>query len=391
MLKRDLKSFLHSLAASSVFLILLVSICFGAAAAMIGGKSLSDDVLKVAIVDNEDSVISRILINTVSDMEYIRTILEVEKTDEESALLVVESGECAAAIILPENFVSDVVYGREACGQVYLSSAVSAQSDAIASAVNVGEKLLAAGQFGVFAGDRLIRAAGADDNLRNSYITKANTGLIAEIMSGSDRYFDVEYLSYANSRLTIAQYFFVCWLCALLFLISLFFIKFFTKDCTRGMLSRLASNKIGTVRFMLWKIVLLTVFRYVIILAAVLPLREILGITPNFVTPMVAAFYITVVGACLNLCTGDGITSNTVVTLVGLLLCGGLVPMDVLPLPVRYIGRLTPLGAAKSMLEPMLGAGYDPMPLCFAAVYTVLAVVLIRSRLNGIISGKCDV
>ena len=87
MLKRDLKSFLHSLAASSVFLILLVSICFGAAAAMIGGKSLSDDVLKVAIVDNEDSVISRILINTVSEMEYIRTILEVEKTDEESALL----------------------------------------------------------------------------------------------------------------------------------------------------------------------------------------------------------------------------------------------------------------------------------------------------------------
>ncbi len=390
MLKRDLKFFFRSLAASFLLLLLLAVICIGAAAAMTKGASSKSDIIKVAIVDNEDSVISRVLINTISEMEYIHPLLSVETTDEESARSKVMSGECTAAIILPENFVSDIAHGRESKGQIYLSTSLSSQGELIESAVNFGEKLIVSGQFGIFAGERLIKEANAGDDVHDDYLLKSNTRFIAELMADPERYFTVEELSYENSGLDTMQYFVICWLSAMLFLISLFFIPFFTRDCTRGLLSRLSSYKIGTVRFMFWKLVIMTVFRYIIILAVILPLGGFLNITPNLIAPLIAAFFITLVGACLTMCTGDGITSNTLVTLGGLLLCGGLIPMKLLPMGVRFIGRITPLGAAKAILEPMFGASWDPPSLCFAVVYAVLSVILIRARIRNIISGKFE-
>ncbi|MBQ8250146.1 MAG: ABC transporter permease [Clostridia bacterium] len=390
MLKRDLKFFFHSLARASLLLVLLASICIGAAAAMTGGASSKGDIIKVAIVDNEDSVISRILINTISEMDYIRSMISVEQTDEESAMEAVKSGECTAAIILPENFISDIARGRESQGNVYLSKTVSSQGELIESAVNFGEKLIVSGQFGVFAGEHVIDEHDAGDEVHDDYLLKSNTAFLAEIMADPQRYFTVEELSYENSGLDTVQYFVVCWLCAMLFLISLFFIQFFMRDCTRPLLSRLASYKLGAARFMLWKLVIMTLFRYIIILAVILPLSEPLSITVNLITPLAAAYFITLSSACLTMCTGDGITSNTLVTLGGLLLCGGLIPTRLLPIGVRYIGQMSPFGAAKAIIEPMFGASPDPVGLCFALVYAALSAILIKSRITNIISGKCD-
>ncbi len=390
MLKRDLKFFLHSLARVSLLLVLLALICIGAVMGMTGGASSKSDTIKVAIVDNEDSVISRILINTISQMEYIRSMISIEQTDEESAIESVKSGKATAAIILPEDFIKDIAYGRESKGKVYLSKTVSSQSKLIESAVIFGEKLIVSGQFGVFAGERLVKASGAGNDAHDDYLLKSNTAFIAEIMSDPERYLTVEELSYENSGLNTVQYFVVCWLCAMLFLFSLFFIQFFMRDCTRPLLSRLASYKLGAARFMFWKLVIMTPFRYIIILAVLIPLRGYLGISINFITPLIAAFFITLLSACLTMCTGDGITSNTLVTLGGMLLCGGLVPTKLLPIGVRYIGRMSPLGSAKAIIEPMFGASPDPLGLCFALVYAVLSLILIKSRITNIISGKCD-
>lgn len=357
---------------------------------MIAGGKTERDTVNVAVVDNEDSVISRILIHTVSEMEYVRPLLSVETMDEASAEAAIGDGTCAAAIVLPSDFLNDIAHGERTKGRILLSSSVAAQGDMIASTARFGERLLVSGQYGVFAGERLLRERHAEAAVYEGYLAAANTSLIASVMTGSESYFSEECVSYENSGLTFEGYFTLCWLTAFLFLLTLFFMPLFTRDCTRGVLSRLASYKIGRVRFMLWKIVLLTLFRYVLLLVALFALRGVTDVRIDLITPLAASFYITAVGACLTVCTGDGITANAAVTLVGMLLCGGLVPLHLLPDGVRLLGRMTPFGAAASLLEPLFGASVDPVGIGCAALYTALSVILIGTRLNRVLAGRCE-
>lgn len=388
MLKRDFTLFIRCLGASALLLILFASVSLGVAAIMTRATDAESDKIHVAVVDNEDSVLSRILIHTVSDTEYLRSLIAVETMEEEDAHSALRDGECAAAILLPPDFVRDMAGGTKATGRVYLSPALASQSDIIASTLRFGERILVSGQYGVFAGERLLREHRATQDVRDRFLTASNTGLLSAALAGSDTYFTTEELSYGNSGLSTNAYFVLSALTALLFLISLFFTPLFMRDCTRDMLCRLATYGIGPGRYMLWKTVLLTLLRYVLSLTALLFLRGPLGLTPEWLSPIAAAFFVTVVGACLSMCTGDGITANTLITLIGMLLCGGLIPLHLLPESVRLIGRLTPFGAAQALLSPAFGAGWDWVGLAAACTYTLISVLLIRRKLRRILSGR---
>lgn len=390
MLKRDFTLFIRTLAGSAVLLLLLATITLGAAAVMIRATTGESDQIRVAIVDNEDSVLSRILIHTVSDTEYIRSMISVETMEEEEAHRAVRDGSYAAAILLPKNFVSDIAHGQIAQGQVYLSPALASQGNVIASTVRFGERLMITGQYGVFAGEGLLRQRGADRAVLDGYLAATNTGLLAAGLAGADTYFTNEDVSYANSSLSADAYFALSALTAVLFLLSVFFTPLFMRDCTRDMLCRLASYKIGPGRYMLWKIVYLTLLRFVLCAAALLLLRETLGLTPDLLSILIASLFITVVGACLIMCTGDGITANALVTLAGMLLCGGLIPLHLLPDSIRQIGRLTPFGAAQALLAPLFGAPVDWLGAGIALLYTVLSLLLIHRKLRHTRMGRAN-
>ena len=141
---------------------------------------------------------------------------------------------------------------------------------------------------------------------------------------------------------------------------------------------------------MLWQIVWLTLLRFVLCAAAFLLLRETLGLTPDLLSILIASLFITVVGACLIMCTGDGITANALVTLAGMLLCGGLIPLHLLPDSIRQIGRLTPFGAAQAILSPLFGAPVDWLGAGIALLYTVLSLLLIHRKLRHTRMGRTD-
>lgn len=388
MLKRDFTLFIRCLGASALLLVLLVSVSAGVAAVMTRATNVERDKIHVAVVDNEDSVLSRILIHTVSDTEYIRSLIEAKTMEEEDALRAIRDGSSAAAILLPSDFVRDMAGGAKATGRVYLSPALASQSDIIASTLRFGERILVAGQYGVFAGERLLREHRADATVRDRFLTASNTGLLSAALSGADTYFTTEELSYGNSGLSADAYFVLSALTALLFLISLFFTPLFMRDCTRDMLCRLATYGIGSGRYMMWKTVLLTLFRYMLCLAAIFLLASPLRLEVDLLSPFIAALYVTVVGACLTMCTGDGITANTLVTLCGMLLCGGLIPLHLLPDSVQFIGRLTPFGAAQSLLAPVFGANMDWNGLIVACIYALISALLIHRRLQRTLTGR---
>lgn len=383
MFRRDLRLFLKCLASASLFFLLLAAALAVAAGMMITGVEEVYTPIKVAVVDNEDSVYSRILINAVKGIDYIEDLLEVKRMDADDAEAAMESGECLAMIVLPEGFIDAILAGEESRGTIYISPALGAHSEIVSAVARFGERILVAGQYGTFSGLDLIRMNGLSREVRSKYLDIVNINLLNEAISASKHYFDVEIMAYWDTGMSTETYYGMCWLIMLLFLISVFFIPLFTNDLNRPFLNRISSYNIGYGEFFGGKILLLFVFRSIIV-AALLAIVGVLGIVDltalSILQALLAAAFISLIGAAVTVCFGDGITSNVILAVVGMFFCGGLVPRQILPQTLLRIGDLTPYGAAKAILAPAVGGNIDTAAMAAAAVYAVLSVVLLHRK-----------
>lgn len=391
MLRRDFSLFIKCLMSALGLLAVLISVSVLAASAVIHAAKSAYTPASVAVVDDDDSALSRIIISAVGEMDAVAGLLEVETMDYSSAMDALDSGDCAAAIVLPDGFVDDFMSGRETVGTIYISPSAGAQADIIEAVTGFGERLLLAGQNAVLAGDRLMISHRLGTDARASYLKKADLILVGGALNASERYFTVETLDYSGTGMTLTAHFSLCFMLMLLFMLSLFFIPLTSRDATRPMLSRLRACGIGNVRFMAWKLALLLLLRTVLLTAFVLLFGSSVGIVKNIASAaslLVTCAYVTLIGTALTMCVGDPITGNAISALGGMLLCGGIVPRALLPTAVTFIGGLTPYGAARSLAAPMFGTVPSVAELIFAVIYAFLAAVLINIKLNTIISGR---
>ena len=390
MFKRDSKLFLRCLALASLLMLILAAVFAFAAGSAIAGQREVFTPAEIALVDYEDSVISRILIGMVMGSDYLSDVLSVKNMDEDKAMDALGRGDCAAVIVLPEGFLDNIFYGKESEASIYLSKSAAAETSVIEAVAKFGERLILAGQAGVFAGENVLREHELGYDIREEFNTNSNLNLIEEAMGTTKRYFRVEVLDYVDTGMSTASFYVMCWITLLLFMVSLFFAPMLQRDCNSEMLRRLRTLGIGSYKFMRWKIALPALYRFVIAIIAFLIAGRYLQIVwnvPSVISTIVSVLFISIIGTAITMCLGDGITANVIFALGGMVLSGGLIPRQLLPVVLCKIGDLTPFGVAVGLMKPIVGATVAPMTIIFAIIYAVLALSLIRHTLTKKIMG----
>ncbi len=350
----------------------------------------SDKLITVAVVDNEDSVLSRILINAIMNTDYLSRLLIAEKTDEENAMRMLADKEAAAVFILPDGFLDDIYSGRESYGKVYLSSALSAQADIVRSAIHFGEKLLISGQNGVFAAANVLQEHRITGDSYSTYMTRVNTRILAEALAANDRYFTVETIDCGTATTTDGHYI-LCWTVFFLIMISLFFVPLFLTDRTHALLARLTALGVTNVQFMATKLFLMFAVRLIIIFSLV-PFGVVQATTPGqIICILLCAAFLTLISACLSMCVRDPISAVFVTATSGIFLSGGLIPPRLLPGIFVRLASFTPYGAAKALLAPAFHEPLDRAGIICALLYAAFAVLLISRNLKAVrIGGGVD-
>ncbi len=390
MLGRDSKLFLRCLAAASLLMLLLASVCALAAGGAMMNRGDVFAPVEIALIDYEDSVISRILIGMVMSSDYLSDVLSVKSMDEADAIDSLSRGDCAAVIVLPEGFLDNIFYGKESEATIYLSRSAASQASVVEAVAGFGERLLLAGQAGVFAGENVLRDHELSYEIREQFNNDSNLQLVEEAMGTTKRYFRVEVLDYLDTGLSTASYYGLCWLTLLLMLISLFFAPMLRRDCTPEMLRRLRTLGVGHLRFMQWKLILPALFRLLIVALTFALAGEYLQVTwstASVVSAIVSVCFITAVGTAITMCLGDGITANVIFGIGGMVLSGGLIPRQLLPEAVRLVGDLSPFGVAVNLMKPAFGGGVSIAVIFSAVIYTLVAILLIRFKLNRTLVG----
>ncbi len=379
---RDAKLFKRGFLSALVLAALFFALC-GLAALSFSGGTGGDGAISVMLVDEDGSVASRFAIGVVKDQQLMESALSIDTARRGAAMDSLEAGECAAVIILPEGYLEAIMRGRECRGEIILSPAAALHADVVEKIARAGEILMAAGQYGVFAGEDIIREKGLN-SVYDDYLTQSNLSLLNAAVGAFDDYFTMRTLDYEDTGMSLMAHYGLCWLVLLLGLCVMFFRRLLTEDLS--LLPRLRACGVSDGAYMLYKILLPSLFRLVLIGLAAWMLCRMDGSAPalwSALPAIFAALLVTVWESALVMSLGSSAGAVSALTnFAGLFLCGGLIPRSMLPSALLLLARLTPFGAVRGLLAPLLGGSLGFLECAAALVYAAAATLLIRRRLR---------
>jgi len=393
MLKRDMRLFCRCLLVAVLFVLTLGAIGVGTAAAVGSGGSDAFKPPEVAVVDKENSLLSRMVVGFVENSDFVAPLFRVNSMKEKEALRSFAEGSCSAVILLPEGFVEDISYGRESQGKILLSESLGSYSYVVESAARFGEKMLAAGQYGVFIGEELIRDYGKSSQEHEQFLLAVNSRLLKEALGANDNYFDVITAEYQNAALSPEQYYLTAWLAFVLSLVGLFFWKLYHTDLNRSMVTRLLSYGIKEWQFVAGKIMYPFLFQLgMLILIGVLVAQK--GNLILNIKTIVSVLLALVLASGLSFAFAVNIKNELMLSaslsFCGLLLCGGVIPRPLLPDLFCMIGDVSPVGVIRALLSPCLEGESGIMALACAVIYMVIIATLIRRGMKRYKAGGAE-
>ena len=392
MLQRDLVLFKRGLIPALLLTVLLTAALALAGFSVMRGASEGAAPVRVAVVDEEGGLVSRFCINLVSSQSYIASLMDVERVSKRKALAGIEDGTYAAVIILPEGYTDNIMYGREGEGEILLSRGAAASAEIVASVADFGERLLEAGQYGVFAGEEVVWNADLSDEVYDDFLTRSNYELLAAAVGLYDTGTTDVVMPYNGTGLSVEGYYAATWL-ALFFLVSgLFFSGLYTADDQRSLLTRLFSAGIRPADYLAGKFLYPLLFRLPLFVLLLLGLSRFLPLTITAGSLLFSLLGLLFASAMISfsaaaLASRRGWAGLLLgIAAVGLFLCGGLVPRSFLPGWLTARGGLAPLGSVAACLKPLFGASLPlsaPWPVLTGLLYAALAFFLALRHLKS--------
>lgn len=377
MLQRDLVLMKRGLIPALLLTGLLAAALALAGFSVLKGASEGSAPVQVAVVDEEGGLVSRFCINLVSSQSYVASLMDIDRVSRRRALAGMEDGTYAAVIILPEGYTDNIMYGHEGEGEILLSKGAAASAEIVASVADLGERLLAAGQYGVFAGEEVVWAAGLPSDVHNRFLDQSNLELLDKAVGLYDTGTQDTVLPYNGTGLSVEGYYAVTWLGLFLLVSGLFFTGLYTADNSRSLLTRLFSTGIRPADYLAGKVLYPLLFRLPLFVLLLFGLSRLVPLSLSAGTVLAALFGV-LLSACLISFSAVALASRKGwaglligIAAIGLFLCGGIVPRSFLPAWLTALGDYTPVGAVCSCLKPLFGSSLKSLawPSVLAGVF----------------------
>ena len=314
MLRRDLRLFLRGLGLCLAVLALLSALSVGAIFAA-GLRPDGGAVADVVLCDEDDGMLSRIAVNLVLQQDFAGRSLSVLRADRAEGLALLRAGRCHAVIVLPAGYLDSLMTGAEAQMEIFLSAAAERESALVERLAEIGQLLITAGQYGVFAGEHLIWEAGLPAAVHSAYLEEVNAALIDEALSAYDSYFTVEVLPATAPG--AAQRSFLALLGFALFLLPACFTELYQRDRESDVYPRLRGLGLGFSGFYCGKLLYPALLDLAVCALALALARRWVSLGPGLAAAALggaAALSLLSSGLCLALKRGRGLPT---VTLLG--------------------------------------------------------------------------
>ncbi|MDR2904052.1 MAG: ABC transporter permease [Clostridiales bacterium] len=338
----------------ALYICLTVSLCVFAGLLgsyfLYGEKAV--DPITILLVDEDDSVESRLFYSIVTSMEDYKTLIVFEKADGAFAADAIAENRATVAVTIPEGFAESVKNGENRAFAVTYNAASPIKAALVKRFIGAFTAMLQASQIGVYAALDYTRETG--DAAAYAEIFRGINLRYMNVVLNRSGLFDPETVSATGEAGLFVYYAFAAYL-FVLFAGALLFIDVLQRVFRRETLVKLSRFGTGSLRIAGES--LCAVFTVLVLINAVLlglycAAERLLGFSAGLdftgqllayiplILLAVSAFAV-LTAALLPTVQPAGIFVSTL-TLCFLILSGGIVPVQYFPEGLRFFSRFTP-------------------------------------------------
>lgn len=350
LLGRELRLFVKEVPAALLMAVLLGLFCALAFSSLSAGGESGYTPAPVAVVDGDGSFVSSVGISLISKQDFAAP-LEIVQTDAQTAEAGLSDGRFSAALFLPNGFADDVLSGLDTTAKLVISEQAPLHGGVLQLLCDFGQELLRTGQYGVFVGERLVLDTAPEFHSR--YLKKSNRLFLSKALSDPGiRLLEVDY---AQTGLGTAQWYLGLYAMTFFLLLSLG-CGFLSKDLQPALLRRLASCGVTEQALLISRLIVVLLFYFLAALAFLI-LAEVHVSLLGLFTLALALVTLALVGMALTICLPreQSVAALTILSSLGLLASGGILPRMELPRLMTQLGDLLPTGAAARLCAPLFG------------------------------------
>lgn len=166
------------------------------------------EMLRVAVVlpqDDSDQYVKKAF-EFLGDMDNVKSVCRFVMKDEDTAIRGLKDGTYAAVVMIPENFINDIIYGKNTPAKIiFPGQGVNNTSMLFREMINAGGSDLSTAEAAIYASEEVLTKITGG----RAYIDKVDNDLTATFFSYAwDRglYFEVTDLSQKHGLSTIQFY-----------------------------------------------------------------------------------------------------------------------------------------------------------------------------------------
>lgn len=317
-----------------------------------GGKN-------VIAISAPDDTFMTVALTAVENMESVSKICKFDRVNEDEAEAMVLDNRASAAIIFENNFVEDIINGKNTKPRIIVSQN---SNKLFMDLANCGSSMLAIVQAAIYSAE-------------GAYYDKTGKRLSADL----NKELNMEYINSVFSRernfkkfrgddISVAEYYIAMLLPVFLLLFSMSFSTIIYPQSKKfyeySKLSSLSISVIQFIKVFLINIVLMSVFKFICVIVDFSLSFNILAIVS--VSAIVTAIY------SVSLDKVSGSLFILIFTIVTGFLSGAFLTPALMPVPLRYIMEFIPLNVIGFQL---MGEWNIPYTLGILAICLILMVI----------------
>jgi ABC-2 type transport system permease protein len=306
------------------------------------------DFFSVAVIDNENTLESRMLTNQMINADTSMAVVNIIKATEDEAMEMLKNGQITAAIIIPEGFVKSMSEGENKPFKVIADSSRPLQANLIKNFMQSYADMVSAAQNGVMTAYVYYKEAYTSDKFYNDKYADVVTKFSLKALSSGEIFEDKIVSDIPD--VTQYEYFTAALLVVFIMFSGIMGIKFTANEKQLGIRSRLEISPISGIEFVLarfFTVFIISTMQFIsIIIPAAMIFNVYLSTSPLF---MIILFTIIVftVSACAVFVASVSPTPATadLVGSLGTLLMavvgGSIYPLTAMPDIVKSLSYIT--------------------------------------------------
>lgn len=339
----------------------------------------------VAVVDYDNTLETRFIINHFEQAESLKQIADVIRTDYEEAVRMIKDNKIAAMIVVPKNFSNDLRVGKNTPVTVIGNQRMSFQALLIKEYMKNGANLVTAAQSGVNTIWSFLHEAGASKEDLNKWFSKSVMEFTFKSL-GRNQVFKKRAVSPIAGILPF-EYYSIAIMVIYIFFNSMVGLRLMIQEKKAETIKRMTSQGVPSSKIVVSKFLALLIFQT--IQFSVLFMIMIIFFNQHIRGDMANAIgmFILTIAACsscmmvLAALFGNFVTANVAgytIVLVMAFVGGSIIPLPYLPEAVRSISFISiNKWAVNGLIYSIFWDKHEIVFQCLFALIAFIAVFLL--------------